>query len=330
MADARELQRYLGAALSHRGGGALPYAADDRWLIRHHLVSLVDAFPSFRPSAAAFTYNDGRTTILLRAEGTIPTSGGHLPASIWLLEAYPHVPPAVFLCPVRGTLIRPGHAHVDPSGAVDAAYLRSWRYPASNLADLVPSLSLLFSLDPPLYTKPKPRNDPVEVKWILEMVQRDLAGREAEMEGFLRVQAELKRREQAIARGTRELEEARDNLEQELQVTQMNTDVMESWVRETKGNIRRRWKEREVSIDDVFEPSDVSSRKMMECAAMDLALEDTIYALDRAATEGCMPFHAYLKHVRALSREQFFHRSMAARVRMMLHREGERNQVGSL
>ncbi|XP_010915957.1 protein ELC-like [Elaeis guineensis] len=319
MADARQLHQYLAAALSHRGLGALPYAEDDRWLIRHHLVSMIDAFPSLRPSVATFTYNDGRNAILLRSEGTIPTSGGHLPVSIWLLEPYPHVPPAVFLSPVRGTLIRPGHAHVDPSGAVDATYLRSWRFPASNLAELVHSLSLLFSLDPPLCTNPKPKNEPVEVKWILEKVQRDLAGREAEMEVLLGVQAELKRRKQAIARGTRELEEERDNSEQELQVIRMNTDVMESWAWETKGKIRR-WKGRAVGFDDVFEPSDVNSRQMMECTAMDLALEDTIYALDRAATEGCVPSQVYLKHVRALSREQFFHRSMGFEVRSMAAR----------
>ncbi|KAG1335019.1 protein ELC-like [Cocos nucifera] len=319
MADARQLHQYLAAALSHRGIGALPYAEDDRWLIHHHMVSLVEAFPSLRPSVAAFTYNDGRNATLLRSEGTIPTSGGHLPASIWLLEPYPHVPPAVFLSPVGGTLIKPGHVHVDPSGAVDAAYLRSWCFAASNLADLVHSLSLLFSLDPPLCTNPKPKNEPVEVKWILEKVQRDLAGREAEVEGFLGVQAELKRRKQAIARGTRKLEELRGDLEQELQVIRMNTDVMESWVRETMGKIRR-WKGREVSVDDVFEPSDVNSRQMMECTAMDLALEDTVYALDRAATEGCVPCPVYLKHVRALSREQFFHRRMGFEVRSMAAR----------
>ncbi|XP_026658182.2 protein ELC-like [Phoenix dactylifera] len=320
MADARQVHQYLAAVLSHRGPGELPYAEDDRWLIRHHLASLSEIFPSLRPSASAFTYNDGRTATLLHAEGSIRTSPGRrLPASIWLLEAYPHVPPAVFLRPARGTLIMPGHPHVDSSGAVDAPYLRSWRFPKSNLADLVHSLSLLFNLENPLYTGTEPKKEPAEMKRVSEKVQRDLAGlariREAEMEGFLGVQAELKRRKEAIIRGMRELEEERENLEQELQIILTNTDVMESWVRETSGkNGRRRWKTREVNVDDVFEPYDEKSRQMMECSAMDLALDDTIYALDRAVTEGCVPFDVYLKNVRALSRDQFFHRSTAVKV----------------
>ncbi|KAG1330444.1 protein ELC-like [Cocos nucifera] len=325
MVDTRQVHQYLTAALSHSGPVALPYAEDDRWLIRHHLASLSETFPSLRPSTAAFTYNDGRTATLLHAEGIIPTTPGrHLPASIWLLEAYPHVPPAVFLRPARGSLIEPGHPHVDPSGAVDAPYLRSWRFPKSNLADLVHSLSLLFSLDTPLYAGTDPKKEPAEMKLILEKVQRDLAGlgrnREAEMEGFLRVQAELKRRKEAIVRGIRELEEERENLEQELQIILTNTDVMESWVRETKGKNRRRWKAREVSVDDVFEPSDVYSRQLMECTAVDRELEDTIYALDRAVTEGCVAVDVYLKSVRSLSREQFFHRNMAVKVRSMAGR----------
>jgi ESCRT-I complex subunit TSG101 len=40
-----------------------------------------------------------------------------------------------------------------------------------------------------------------------------------------------------------------------------------------------------------------------------------VYSLDKAAQDGVMPFDQYLRTVRLLSREQFFHRATAAKVR---------------
>nr|CAD1830621.1 unnamed protein product [Ananas comosus var. bracteatus] len=87
---------------------------------------------------------------------------------------------------------------------------------------------------------------------------------------------------------------------------------MEGWVRDNEVGRRRR---RDVDVDDAFELADALSRQMLDCTAADLAAEDTIYALDKAVQEGSIPFEGYIKSVRALAREQFFHRALAARVR---------------
>ncbi|XP_066323064.1 protein ELC-like [Miscanthus floridulus] len=367
---AQYAQQFLNTALSQRGPSALPYAEDVKWLIRNHLVALAEAFPSLHPKAALFTHNDGRAAHLLQADGTIPIDHAgasyNLPAVIWLPEPYPRSPPLVFLSPTRDMVIKPHHRLVDSSGLVaNAPYLRSWVFPSSNLVDLVRSLSHLFGLDPPLFTKnppaaapppnpsptptppprvapspspspspsyrlggfpaspqlaprPPPTEDPAEVfkrnavAKLVDMAYADAAAlrtaREAEVDALFAVQAELRHRGDIVAQGVRKMGEEKEALERHLQDVMMATDVMEAWVRD---NNRRGGNQ---ATEDAIEPADVLSRQMIECTAADLVLEDTIYALDKAIQEGSVPFDGYLRSVRALSREQFFHRALSAKV----------------
>ncbi|KAM0867571.1 hypothetical protein ACQ4PT_041903 [Festuca glaucescens] len=365
---AQYAHQFLNTALSQRGPSALPYAEDVKWLIRNHLVALADAFPSLRPRAALFTHNDGRAAHLLQADGTIPmTHGGHvynLPAVIWLPEPYPRAPPLVFLSPTRDMLIKPNHPLVDRSGLVAGVpYLRSWVFPSSNLLDLARSLSHLFGLDPPLFTRsaapnhpppassmtpapsprpppseaaiyaprpyrfpaspqlaarPPPAEDPTEVfrrnaiAKLVDTAYADAAAlrttREAEVEALFAVQAELRGRGVRVNDGVRKITEEKEALERRLQDVMSATNVIETWVAEN----------RKGSADDEAEgaihPADALSRQMLECTATDLALEDAIYALDKAVQEGSVPFDGYLRSVRALAREQFFQRVLCTKV----------------
>ncbi|XP_062220877.1 protein ELC-like [Phragmites australis] len=368
---AQYAHQFLNTALSQRGPSALPYAEDVKWLIRNHLVALAEAFPSLHPKAALFTHNDGRAAHLLQADGTIPIhhtgASYNLPAVIWLPEPYPRSPPLVFLSPTRDMVIKPHHPLVDRSGLVaNAPYLRSWVFPSSNLVDLVRSLSHLFGLDPPLFTRsplppaaapppnpPPPRvvptptqssssspspspyrvggfpaspqlatrrppaEDPAEVfkrnaiAKLVDMAYADAAAlrpaREAEVDALFAVQAELRHRGDLVADGVRRMGEEKEALERRLQDVMMATDVIEAWVVENRRGGTQ-------TTDDAIEPADVLSRQMIECTAADLALEDTIYALDKAVQEGSVPFDGYLRSVRAVARDQFFHRALSAKV----------------
>lgn len=359
---AQYAHQFLNTALSQRGPSALPYAEDVKWLIRNHLVALAEAFPSLHPKAALFTHNDGRAAHLLQADGTIPIhhagASYNLPAVIWLPEPYPRSPPLVFLSPTRDMVIKPNHQLVDRSGLVaNAPYLRSWVFPSSNLVDLVRSLSHLFGLDPPLFTRnavaapppprvlptptpspssysrlgggsfpaspqlatrPPPTEDPAEVfkrnvvAKLVDMAYADAAAlrtaREAEVDALFAVQAELRHRGDLVADGVHRMGEEKEALERRLQDVMMATDVIESWVMEN----RRRGDAQ--ATDDAIQPADVLSRQMVDCTAADLALEDTIYALDKAIQEGSVPFDGYLRSVRALARDQFFQRALSAKV----------------
>lgn len=164
--------------------------------------------------------------------------------------------------------------------------------------------------------------DPTEVykrnaiNKLVEMVHGDISGlrkaRESEMEGMFNAQGMLRMREEQLSKGLKEMQDEMEGLEQQLQMVLMNTDVLEGWLRDNEGKTRNL---ECLDVDDAIGCVDSLSKQMLECTASDLAIEDAVYSLDKAAQEGAIPFDQYLRNVRLLSREQFFHRATAAKVR---------------
>ncbi|XP_076936185.1 protein ELC-like isoform X2 [Bidens hawaiensis] len=368
-----QTQQFLSSVLSQRGPSSLPYSEDVKWLIRQHLLSLHQSYPSLHPQTNTFTHNDGRTLNLLQSDGTVPilfqNVTYNIPVVIWLMESYPRHPPLVFVNPTRDMVIKRNHPFVNPSGLVSIPYLQNWVYPSSNLVDLCRNLSHYFGLDPPLYSQRRPNpnpnpsysssvippnsttavrpaipprtyppspygsgrisspspatEDPSEVykrnaiNKLVESVHNDASElrkkREVEMDGMFTAQAVLRQRDEVLSQGVHEMQYEKEGLEQQLQMVLMNTDVLEAWVRENEGKLGGGLGD--VSADEAFETSDSLSKQMLETTSADLAIEDAVYALDKAVQEGAIPFDLYLRNVRLLSREQFFHRATSAKVR---------------
>ncbi|KAL8192121.1 hypothetical protein R6Q57_028070 [Mikania cordata] len=387
-------QQFLSSVLSQRGPSSLPYSEDVKWLIRQHLLSLYETYPSLHPQTAVFTHNDGRSVNLLQSDGTVPmvyqNVTYNIPVVIWLMETYPRHPPLVFVNPTRDMIIKRQHAFVNPSGLVSIPYLQNWVYPSSNLVDLTRNLSHYFGLDPPLYSQRRPNPNPSPnpnpnpnpsfsssmvspsgsnsaasirpaipprtyppspygsaagggripppspspplgsateeagevyrrnaINKLVETVHLDVEElrkkREVDMEMMFTAQAVLRQREGEILKGLREMQSEKEGLEQQLQMVLMNTDVLEGWVRENEEKLVENAPN--VNADYAFEPSDSLSKQMLESTSSDLAVEDVIYAMDKAVQEGSIPFDLYLRNVRLLSREQFFHRATSAKVR---------------
>ncbi|KAI3731935.1 hypothetical protein L1987_63128 [Smallanthus sonchifolius] len=384
-------QQFLSSVLSQRGPASLPYSEDVKWLIRQHLLSLSESYPSLHHKTATFTHNDGRSVNLLQSDGTVPmvfqNVTYNIPVVIWLMETYPRHPPLVFVNPTRDMVIKRQHSFVNPSGLVSIPYLQNWVYPSSNLVDLARNLSNYFGNDPPLYSQRRPNpnpnpsfntsgspgpvssgsirpaipprsyppspyvsggvggggggggripspsppqrmgsgsfEDPAEVykrnaiNKLVENVHSDVMQlrktREAEMEALFSAQAVLRRREEELSKGLREMLDEKEGLEQQLQMVLMNTDVLEGWVSENEGKLGG--DSSNFDADDAVVPSDSLSKQMLECIASDLAIEDIVYALDKSVQDGSIPFDLYLKNIRLLSREQFFHRATSGKVR---------------
>lgn len=151
---------------------------------------------------------------------------------------------------------------------------------------------------------------------LVEMAHGDVIGlrktREAEMEGLFNAQGVLRQREEQLSRGVREMVNEKESLEQQLQMVLMNSDISEAWLRENDAKVCNLGS---FDVDNAFEPCDALSKQMLDCTASDLAIEDVIYSLDKAVQEGSIPFDQYLKNVRLLSREQFFHRALSTKLR---------------
>lgn len=151
---------------------------------------------------------------------------------------------------------------------------------------------------------------------LVEMVHGDIVGlrktREGEMDGLFSVQSALRQRDEQLNKGLKEMQDEKEALEQQLQMVLMNADVLEGWLKENEDKMAKLGN---VDVDDAFEPCDALSKQMLEASAMDLAIEDVIYSLDKAVQEAAIPFDQYLRNIRLLSREQFFHRATAAKVR---------------
>ncbi|CAA6655358.1 unnamed protein product [Spirodela intermedia] len=282
--------QFLSGALSQRGPNALPYAEDVKWLIRQHLVSLLEAFPSLPPKSSTFTHNDGRSSQLLQVDGTIPIVYGgvvyNIPAVIWLLESYPRSPPAVFLTPTRDMIIKRNHPHVDSSGHVNVPYLRNWVYPSSNLVDLVRTLSHVFG-QLPLSTPARtliPSRHPIP--HLLRPPHRHPLSNQIRLPGSIR------RRRRMVA--------GREFLNPPAPARAATAARADEF--RLAGGLgereRRQEAEDELDVDELFEPCDPLSKQLIECTAADMALEDTFYSLDKSVQEGAIPLDMYLKSIR--------------------------------
>jgi ESCRT-I complex subunit TSG101 len=150
---------------------------------------------------------------------------------------------------------------------------------------------------------------------LLDRLKLDIAQlqskRESGMDSLVNTQSQLKQRKEALKQGVEQLRQEKEHLKNQLRTVLSNAELVQKWIgsqHRPKGTMDF------VDIDDVFEPADPLSKQMLDCTSQDLALEDLLYSLDKAIQEGSIPVDVYLKQVRSLSREQFFHRAISEKI----------------
>ncbi|KAF8654233.1 hypothetical protein AX16_003756 [Volvariella volvacea WC 439] len=118
------------------------------------------AFPTVRPKSDIYTYDDGRTQLLLCLHGLLPitfrSATYNIPIALWITRDYPREPPIVYVVPTGDMLVRPSR-HVDVSGRCTIEYMHNWlrKSEGCNVVALLEALQAHFSREPPLYAKPR-------------------------------------------------------------------------------------------------------------------------------------------------------------------------------
>ncbi|OJA21592.1 hypothetical protein AZE42_01678 [Rhizopogon vesiculosus] len=135
------------------------YPNKDRVFADFHTA--LSRFSSLRPKSDVYTYDDGRTQLLLCLHGVLPISfraaSYNIPIAVWLTKEYPRQPPIVYVVPTQDMLVRPSK-HLDVSGRCSIEYIQHWekKSEACNLSALLEAMQQEFSRGPPVYAKPKP------------------------------------------------------------------------------------------------------------------------------------------------------------------------------
>lgn len=133
---------------------------------------------------------------------------------------------------------------------------------------------------------------------------------EKDIEHLSNIQSALHDRGSVIASILLDLEEEKASLQHTLDKKLEDADVLSNCLRVRGAN--------SLAMDDLeaFEAGDEKSRRWMENKAAELAIDDAMDALGKALEEGVVAFEVYLKQVRALAREQFFHRDLIMKMEM--------------
>ncbi|EPQ30326.1 uncharacterized protein PFL1_01852 [Pseudozyma flocculosa PF-1] len=154
--DHAVVQRWLRQVLA-------PYSHPQRTYL--DLDAALVALSSLSPSTEPFTYNDGRTHLLVTLTGTIPVhyrgATYNIPVQFWIPKDYPDTHPIAYVVPTPDMLVRKG-PNLDPSGEIGGPYLARWnaKPEACNLLDLIRDCQHIFGQQPPVYAKPREAANP--------------------------------------------------------------------------------------------------------------------------------------------------------------------------
>ncbi|KAK6937590.1 Ubiquitin E2 variant, N-terminal [Dillenia turbinata] len=319
--------QFLETALRSTSPFALSYTdPDQKWLIRKHLLSLLQDFPNLTLSSNTFIHNNGDCVNLLYGSGLLHVSNStpSIQMTIWIHENYPYAPPMVFVSSNFQYPIR-HHPLVESSaGATTSSYLKTWTFPRCNLVDLVKNLVKLFSYCHPYvyshnssFTHPSYLSKTEALDRLVVDLYGDMVALHAKnnekMEEISELQVEMEKRADVATSILLGLEHERENLKGSVTKLTEEADKLVNWLRANdqvylEATIGEK-------IEEAFEDVDKDSKLVIDCLAEDRSIEDLLYALDEALEKRIVTFDVYIRQVRVLAREQFFKRAEAIKLR---------------
>ena len=151
------------------------------------------------------------------------------------------------------------------------------------------------------------------VKEELEVRAQSIFSDTAELEARLReIEEETKRGEAGKARAEAGLEKARADVA----AAEKEGAELAAWVEEHERSLEDLTPAR---VDELTQAEDALERQLADVTAVDGAISDLLYALDKALREGAVEFDVYLRLVRKYAAEQYNARALAEKIKRALY-----------
>ncbi|KAK9861601.1 hypothetical protein WJX84_010622 [Apatococcus fuscideae] len=172
---------------------------------------------------------------------------------------------------------------------------------------------------PPEPPKSRPNLDGVFKEAAIQALTRRLQGSlsamnataASEVDSAMETQAKLAQRGEALESAVAGMQAERRGLESTVLELSGKTTALTRWLAENESKLPEGT---EFDADTAIVPADSLSRQALEAQAKDMAIEDALYALDKALQHGTITSEAYLKQVRLICRRQFFVRALGHKI----------------
>lgn len=297
-------------------------------------------------------YRGLRVLQQLKFTGTIPIhykgASYNIPLTIWLDYQFPRVAPNVFVTPTANMAIANHHKHVDQTGRVYLQYLHEWAH-HSTLPVLIAQCCEVFSQQPPVYSKPsqpaarpppaRPPNNYQPNTWqpessayggvqqqqnfgvddtnrlrdqvngkMRDHLQKELNEISEEIHSLMNRQRKIVRKKAEIDQTLVQSEEEYQKLQKRKGEIKSEKERLEGWLSENEGKSR-------IDVDSAVSASDSHAQQLFEATAEDYALSDVQYELEQCLNDELINLQVFLKHIRKVSRQQFFARALAKKLK---------------
>mmetsp|Transcript_24228 Transcript_24228/g.38070 ORF Transcript_24228/g.38070 Transcript_24228/m.38070 type:complete len:420 (+) Transcript_24228:35-1294(+) len=175
---------------------------------------------------------------------------------------------------------------------------------------------------PPLQNQPEVRSQPdprqMEENERLELVAMVSSKLQTQLETFMRTNEDEFNEYQTKARHMEDTVEAlRDGsraLNEEREKLLLFMDQLDAADKTVNAYLKKRQEEPVPPAEDLVAASDSMATQLMECVAQDKAIEDALYHLDQALSDGSIEAAEYLRLTLKLSRQQFFEKELANKI----------------
>ncbi|KAI4285511.1 MAG: hypothetical protein L6R38_000608 [Xanthoria sp. 2 TBL-2021] len=127
------------------------------------VVRTLQGNSNFSIRTNVYTFEDGRSALLLNITGTLPVffrgATYMFPISLWIPQEYPRTAPIAFVTPTKNMAVRAGQ-YVSVEGRVYHPYLAGWKQDRSSIVELLSILQEVFAREPPVISRQEPAPHP--------------------------------------------------------------------------------------------------------------------------------------------------------------------------